>query len=119
MLEACHTQYPGSNGVQSQRLFVGLDFGTAYTKVVIARSSDSFAVKLRPALGGIDGYLQPGLFTQDADGRHRLLDAPDDGRSLQNLKLVLMQRPENPNQLAMANAAVFLGLVLQPRLWPF
>jgi hypothetical protein len=113
MLEACHTQYPGSNGVQSQRLFVGLDFGTAYTKVVIARSSDSFAVKLRPALGGIDGYLQPGLFTQDADGRHRLLDAPDDGRSLQNLKLVLMQRPENPNQLAMANAAVFLGLVLQ------
>ncbi len=111
MCEACQTQYPGSNGKEKQRLFVGLDFGTAFTKIVIASSSDSFAVRLRPALGGVDGYLQPGLFAQDADGRFCLLDAPDDGRSLQNLKLALMQVPDNA--IARANAAVFLALVIQ------
>jgi len=111
MLAPCHTQYPGANGVQIQRLFVGLDFGTAFTKVVIASSSDSFAVKLRPALGGVDGYLQPGLVAQDTDGRPRLLDAPNDGYSVQNLKLALMQVPENA--MARANAAIFLALVLK------
>ncbi|WP_295390610.1 hypothetical protein [uncultured Thiodictyon sp.] len=111
MLAPHHTQYPGATGAQIQRLFVGLDFGTAFTKVVIAGSSDSFAVKLRPALRGVDGYLQPGLVAQDMDGRPRLLDAPDEGHSLQNLKLALMQVPENA--MARANAAVFLALVLK------
>lgn len=111
MIELHQTQYPGTENKPKRAVFIGLDFGTAFTKVVIAGTSDSFAIKLRPKFSGIDAYLQPGLMAQDTSGKYHLLDGKVEGKITQNLKLTLMQVPDNP--LAKANVATFLSLVLQ------
>ena len=109
MVKLFQTQYPDSAGKPTLRVYVGLDFGTAFTKVVIANPTDSFAVKLRPDLGGINAYLQPGLLAEDAAGNLFCTASPTDRRSFQNLKLALMHVPDNG--IARANVALFLASV--------
>lgn len=111
MIELHQTQYPGTDNKPKRAIFVGLDFGTAYTKVVIAGASDSFAIKLRPELSGIDAYLQPGVLTISNNGVYQLASGREQSSYVDNLKLALIQQPDNSS--ARINAAVFLACILQ------
>ena len=111
MIELHQTQYPGTENKPKRAIFVGLDFGTAYTKVVIAGASDSFAIKLRPELSGIDTYLQPGVLTISNNGVYQLTSGREQDSYVDNLKLALIQQPDSSS--ARINAAVFLACVLQ------
>lgn len=111
MIELHQTQYPGTENKPKRAVFIGLDFGTAYTKVAIAGSSDSFAIKLRPQLPGIDAYLQPGVLTIDEDGVYQIPSGHFNGSYLDNLKLALIEEPDNSR--VRINAALFLTRVLQ------
>jgi hypothetical protein len=62
-----HTQYPQTDDSPLRFVVIGLDFGTAFTKVVIADKSDSYAVRLRPDLTGLDSYLLPGLLRKNEE----------------------------------------------------
>lgn len=105
------TQYSGGENRSQRYVVTGLDFGTAFTKVVIADKSDSYAVRLRQELSGIDAYLQPGLLRRCSDGAYALAESKSDQGVLDNLKLGLIQHPTDPAMIA--NAAGFLALVLQ------
>lgn len=111
MIELHQTQYPGTDNKPKRAIFVGLDFGTAFTKVVIAGTSDSYAIKLRPHLRGIDAYLQPCLLGIDANGHFHLVDKVTDAAVMHNLKLALIEDPLSIE--ARSNAAIYLALVLQ------
>lgn len=111
MIELHQTQYPGTENKPKRAVFIGLDFGTAFTKVVIAGTSDSFAIKLRPKFSGIDAYLQPGVLAIDENGVYQIPSGDIHYSYLDNLKLTLIENPGSAN--ARINAAIFLALVIQ------
>jgi len=116
-----HTQLP----TQSQSdgaidVFIGLDFGTSYTKAAVGLKDQIIVVDWHGVSAGSDRYLLPSEYSILADGSCQLGQAPDVtfDQVRQRLKHPLIELPVSSASLA--KAAVFLALVLRYiRAWVF
>lgn len=105
------TQYPGPiDGRETIQLVIGLDFGTAYTKVVIGERRRAYAVPFPELCHNGNPYLLPGVLTVAEDGRVRL-GANDSGRRVSNLKMRILDGDTGDETLSIAVS--FIALVLQ------
>ena len=101
-------------------VFIGLDFGTSYTKAAVGLKDQIFAVDWNGVSGGADRYLLPSEYSIMADGSCQIGQAPDVpvDHVRQHLKHPLIDAAVSAASLA--NAAVFLALVLRHvRAWVF
>ncbi len=94
-----------------QQLIIGLDFGTAFTKVVIGESRISYAVPFPGLAGNGNTYLLPGLLSIDTDGVCRLGSQQGGPRQIENLKMRFLGGDFSAS--CQAKIAVFLALVLR------
>jgi len=106
------TQYEGAEMAnQRQSLVIGLDFGTAYTKVVIGENRRAYAIPMRRRSKGIERYLLPGVIAINQYGECSL-DVETGGVKIANdLKMSLIRG--NPSRENLAEIVCFLALVLQ------
>ena len=99
-------------------LVIGLDFGTAYTKVVIGETRTRYAVPFHTLLSLRNRYLLPSLLATDTDGSF-YLGQSDQTRSFTNnikMKLLMGQYDESIR----IEATAFLAQVLRyARYWFF
>lgn len=101
-------------------VFIGLDFGTSYTKAAVGLRDQIFAVDWHGVSAGTDQYLLPTEYSIMADGSCQIGQAPDVpiDQVRQHLKHPLIDAAVSAASLA--NAAVFLALVLRHvRAWVF
>ena len=112
------TQFPGRSK-DTVDLVIGLDFGTSSTKVVIrspfmARSR-AIAVPWRCG-NSRQTYLLSTVLYENGRGEFDLNPSEDVQRILHDLKINLMDKPEQPD--AKAQAVAYLGLTLRTaRQW--
>lgn len=101
-------------------VFIGLDFGTSYTKAAVGLKDQIFVVDWSGISAGADRYLLPSEYSILADGSCQIGQAPDISvdQVHQQLKHPLIDPAVSSASLA--NAAVFLALVLRYiRAWVF
>ncbi|MBS1770564.1 MAG: hypothetical protein JSS77_12940 [Acidobacteria bacterium] len=113
------SQHPQSNGRSGRiQLIIGLDFGTSFTKVVIAEQRRAYAVPFDgiPGVGG-NPYLLPGFLAIPADGRMQLgTVAGAHHHSGMKMRILGGDRGRDIRKLATA----FVALVFQhARAWFF
>jgi len=110
-IQAHDAQYPRvREGAERRQLVIGVDFGTAYTKVVIADNRRARAIPFRDASYGGNPYLLPSVVSIDANGVASLGKAAD-GTSVSDIKLRILDGDTSDQVI---NAAVsFLALVVR------
>jgi len=105
---------PASKG--KRRLIIGLDFGTAFTKVVIGESRVHYGVAFPSAKGSANPYLLPGAFYQTSGGICSLRKTEGSAMQFDHFKMRLL---EGDTSLASKReTATFLALVFHEcRSW--
>lgn len=101
-------------------VFIGLDFGTSYTKAAVGLRDQIFVVDWHGVSAGADRYLLPSEYSTMADGSCQIGQAPDVpfDQVRQHLKHPLIDAAVST--VSLANATVFLALVLRYiRAWVF
>ena len=105
------TQLPGSHpGLQKQQLFIGLDFGTAFTKVVIGESRVRYVVPFAADAKKNVTCLPCEYFVTE-NGHSSLARVRSSDEKVTNLKMPLIEGRSNDEQRA--KIIVFLALALQ------
>jgi hypothetical protein len=105
------TQYSGTrDGRERIQLVMGLDFGTAYTKVVIGERRRAYAVPFTSVAHPSNPYLLPGTLTIADDGQVRL-GSEGLGRRVSDLKMRILDGDTSDETLSLAVA--FLALVMR------
>lgn len=103
-------------GRRKRRLVMGLDFGTAWSKVCIGDATASYPVAFFPRASGARKYLLPGTFRIDSRDRCHLGESGQDGEQCEGLKLALLERQTHAD--TWAKAIAFLALVMRySRTW--
>ncbi len=106
------TQYPGRTSRDlRQQLIIGLDFGTAFTKVVIGETRVSYAVPFSFPCSGDGEYLLPGVLSVGQDGECYLGENSGAIRRVSDLKMRLLQGDFSVS--CQAEIAAFLALVFR------
>lgn len=83
------TQFPDvTKDLQNKQIVLGLDFGTAFTKVILGDERIRYAVPLRGKPNGIDSYLLPCTFWIGQDGTCSL--ATKNGRQVTEIKMRML-----------------------------
>lgn len=109
------TQYGDRTESERLQLVIGLDFGTAFTKVVIAERRRAYAVPFNDHSERGNPYLLPDVLTVNEDG-HVQLGHVAGGRQFSNLKMPILRGDATPEDLGVVTA--YLALVLQEaRSW--
>jgi hypothetical protein len=101
-------------------VFIGLDFGTSFTKAAVGLKDQILVVDWQGVSVGADRYLLPSEYSIMADGSSQIGQAPDVpvDQVRQRLKHPLIEAAVS--NASLANAAVFLALVLRYiRAWVF
>lgn len=101
-------------------VFIGLDFGTSYTKAAVGLKDQIFVVDWHGVSAGTDQYLLPSEYSIMADGSCQIGQAPD--VTLDKIRQRLKHPLIDPavSSASLASAAVFLALVLRYiRAWVF
>ena len=101
-------------------IFIGLDFGTSFTKAAVGLKDQIFVVDWYGVLAGANRHLLPSEYSFTADGSCQIGQAPNVPVSqiMQHLKHPLIDAAVSTASLA--KAAVFLALVLRYiRAWVF
>lgn len=111
------TQYPGiTDNHPKQHLVMGVDFGTAFTKVVIGGAVNSYAVPFAPIAAKENIFLLPCVLSIDSSGECRLGMVDGAARSLTDLKMRLLQG--DYSQSCLSEISAFLALVIRHcRAW--
>lgn len=111
-----HTQFPGASSDSPRRqLVIGLDFGTAYTKVVIGETTKAYAVPFPEYVDKDNPYLLPGVLSLDKRGHAHLGRRPD-ARTYTDLKMRLLDRDMSDETIVLIT--IFIARVLQEvRIW--
>lgn len=100
-----------------RQFVIGLDFGTAYTKVVIGEATKAYAVPFPGQFEGENPYLLPGILSLSEGGCARL-GATGDGRTYSELKMRLLDGDTGDETIVLI--ATFLAIVLKgAREWFF
>ena len=111
------TQTPSGGAID---VFIGLDFGTSYTKAAVGLKDQIFVVDWHGVSVGTDQYLLPSEYSCTADGSCQIGQAPNVpvGQIMRHLKHPLIDAAVSTASLA--KAAVFIALVLRYiRAWVF
>jgi hypothetical protein len=104
------TQFEGVDSSSSRKqLIVGLDFGTAFTKVVIGDEISKFAVPLRGEGKNASDYWLPTVFWSSPEGECSI-DSPK-GKPHDSLKMSLIEGDLSASVLIAA--AAYLALVFR------
>ena len=99
-------------------LVIGLDFGTAYTKVVIGETRARYAVPFHNLLSLRNRYLLPSLLATDTDGSFYLGQSDQTSYFTNNIKMKLLM--EQYDESTPIEATAFLAQVLRyARYWFF
>lgn len=105
------TQFNGrSSDDPHKQLVIGLDFGTAFTKVVVGEDRLRMAVPLSGKGNDIHDYLLPTRYWADKSGACTLEEIPT-GTQYSDLKMSLLEG--NHEALAFKRGAVFLALIFR------
>ena len=97
---------------RKQHLVIGLDFGTAFTKVVIGEQRVKRAVPFNDYVSNGNPYLLPSILTISKKDDTCKLGFPGiDEYSIEDLKIKLIER--NFNEEVKTHCAAFLSLVLR------
>lgn len=118
--EGSRTQLPQIQSGGVIDIFIGLDFGTSYTKAAVGLKDQILVVDWHGVSAGADRYLLPSEYSVMADGSCQIGQAPDVpfDQVHQRLKHPLIDVAVS--SVSLANAAVFLALVLRYiRAWVF
>ena len=92
-------------------LTIGLDFGTAFTKVVIGEQRKSYAIPFQTPTNLANQFLLPCEFSIDADGACSLGVSENARRVIGNLKMRLIERDFSHESVI--EIGIFLGLVIR------
>ena len=98
-----------SSRLDRQQLVIGLDFGTAFTKVVVGETRAHFAVPFDPYHIDTNPYLLPGRFFVESANVCTL--ANNGGREVTELKMRIIEKEFS--QKDEAEITAFLALVLR------
>lgn len=110
------TQFGGTERADTLDLVIGLDFGTAFTKVIIGESRARYAVPFEQRVATPNPYLLPGVLTIAADGECHLGEVPDAQAYYSDLKFSLLAQDRTVERCALV--AAYLALVLRHvRAW--
>lgn len=111
------TQYSYElNPAKKLQLVIGLDFGTAFTKVVIAETRRAYAVKFFKDGAKRSPHLLPGIVSIDTNGLCSLGLSKNVKRVVSDLKMRLIQGDCNTEKKL--EIIAFLALVFQfSRMW--
>jgi hypothetical protein len=117
-----HTQFATQQLKQSKVIdvFIGLDFGTSYTKAAVGLKDQVFVVSWEGIFAGQDMYLLPSEFSIMGEGSCQIGQSPDVSAEhvRQRLKQPLIDTAVSSASLG--DAAVFVALVLHYiRAWVF
>jgi len=83
------TQFSGTTkDSQNKQIVCGLDFGTAFTKVVLGDDRVRYAVPFRKEVGGVNSYLLPCRYWVDEAGVCSLVR--EQGRQISTLKMRML-----------------------------
>lgn len=97
---------------------IGIDFGTAFTKASVGMMSKVFIVNWSGTKKGDDEFVLPGLFSVLGNSRCVLGHAPTAKSIFKELKQPFLSN--NPSELDIAKASVFLSLVIRYiRAWVY
>lgn len=110
------TQFYGTERADTLDLIIGLDFGTAFTKVVIGESRARYAVPFDERVETPNPYLLPGVLTADAGGEFHIGEVPGGSECYSDLKISLLKHDRTEERCALIVA--YLALVLRHvRAW--
>lgn len=99
-------------------LIIGLDFGTAYTKVVIGETRARYAVPFHTLLSLRNRYLLPSLLAMDTDSSFHLGQSDQMRYCTNNIKMKLLMGQDD--EYTQIEATAFLAQVLRyARYWLF
>ena len=98
------------SGVRKQQLVIGLDFGTAFTKVVVGEQRVRYAVPFQHHAENKNSYLLPSVLSLSDDEICTLGLSAAEGR-VEDLKLRLIER--DFSEEVKIRCATFLALVLR------
>lgn len=110
------TQFPTINPAsQKQLLNIGLDFGTAFAKVVIGEARTSYAVPFELPKSE-NPYLLPCVLYLDDSGKCAMLPSGDSCSAVTDLKMKLLD--ETATHQDLVRMVAFIALILRhTRLW--
>lgn len=104
------TQFPGKTSNDSRKqLIIGLDFGTAFTKVIIGEERIKYAIPFRGSGTSISNYLLPSAFWIQ-DGGACSITSPA-GEQVGDLKIALITG--DLSQSSLFKVITYLALVLR------
>lgn len=104
------TQFPDvTEDFQNKQIVIGLDFGTAFTKVILGDERIRYAVPLRGQPNGIDSYLLPCTFWVGQDDACSL--AAKNGRQVTEIKMRMLDGDRG--RLLQQEMCAYLSLVLR------
>ena len=110
------TQYPEvKEASDKQQLIIGLDFGTAFTKVVIRETSEAFAISFDEFSDPQNPYLLPGIFSIDEQNECSLGKRGNPAVVIDNLKMRLLKTQLSGSSIddCIVECTAFLALVIQ------
>jgi len=105
-----HTSVPGAAG-RKRQLAIGIDFGTAWTKVCVARARESWVVPWFPMQRTSARYLLPGILHVAKDGSSDLGELTTPRSQFSDLKLPILNNAATP--IDEARVVTFLALVMR------
>lgn len=109
------TQFSNETFAERRQVIIGLDFGTAFTKVVIGDVARAYAVPFSCHNTEDNPFLLPGVFSEEACGKISLGAHPGT-RVYDNLKMPLLDGDKG--RLTQLKIVAFLALVLRhSRKW--
>lgn len=98
--------------------FMGIDFGTAYTKASIGFGGDIFIVDWEGVKRGPEKFTLPGEFSVLSNGTCVLGRSPDAVRVASDLKLPFLE--DHATKVTVIDATIFLALIMRyVRAWWF
>lgn len=118
----CLTQAPNITPTHSRSIdvYIGLDFGTSFTKAAVGFSDKIYPVDWELAANSTNMYLLPSEYTTDIDGKAYLGQHPDSNVEDLHADLKLPFMEPIVFDKSIQTASVFLGLVLKYiRAWVY
>ncbi len=96
---------------QSIQIIIGLDFGTAYTKVIVSGAGQKYGVPLRKNENRIDKYLLPTCIYENSNGEFSLEKSTVYCTGYSGLKMNILD--QTLNHAAQQHIVIYIAQVLQ------
>lgn len=90
---------------------MGLDFGTAFTKVIVGDNTTHYAIPFDTVAEGLNPYLLPCVLSVDDEGYYRAGDIENPSEQFSNLKMQLLDGEADHECLT--KIATFLAVVIE------